>query len=163
MGSLLGSSLLIPDHHIPSISTTDREQIKGTIPLSNAVYCWLYGLQWIQPSVYPSSGGSSPLRKTAWGPQIGLDSMSKALDAFDRMNIASCSYISWGATKMRHCLEKNLPEERALTSKNVCFFPVKLGKAAWPLQGLESEERNFVFPETHPPGDYLQQNVPIPC
>lgn len=50
--------------------------------------CCLYGLQWIQLTVYPSLEGSSPLRKAAWGPQIGLDSMSEAAEAFDRMSIA---------------------------------------------------------------------------
>lgn len=42
----------------------------------------------MQLTVYPSLEGSSPLRKAAWGPQIGLDSMSQTTKAFDRMNIA---------------------------------------------------------------------------
>lgn len=50
--------------------------------------CSLYGLYWNQPLPFPSSGDSSPLRKAAWGPQIGLGFMSEAAEAFDGMNIA---------------------------------------------------------------------------
>ena len=50
--------------------------------------CSLYGLYWNQPLLFPSSGDSGPLRKAAWGPQIGLDFMSEAAEAFDGMNIA---------------------------------------------------------------------------
>ena len=36
----------------------------------------------------PLFRGLSPLRKVAWGPQVGLDSMSEAAEASDTMNIA---------------------------------------------------------------------------
>lgn len=88
MDSLLRSSLLIPDHQIPSISRTDREVIKRAIAL----------LKWSVFAAYMVSAEANPQFTSLWGFQstkkgslgspVGLDSVSEAAKAFDRMSFA---------------------------------------------------------------------------
>lgn len=167
MGALLRSSLLIPDLHIPSISRTDREQIKRAIAL---LKCSIFALIWspLDPALgLPLFGGFQSTKEGSLGSQNWPRLRKRGCrgvwsnEHCQAVPVSLGELLKWGIA-----FEENFPEEIALTSTNLCSSSsrVRESSSSTAVVGQQGK-RGGVSQKFSPPekGLSAQQNGPTVC
>ena len=127
MGSLLRSSLLIPHHHIPSVSRTNRQEIKRAIALLKCSIFAAYMVSTETSLAFPLFRGFQSTKEGSLGSPN-----------WPRFHERGCRGVWWN----EHCqavraplgellkrgiaFEQNLPEKIALISTNLYSSSGKL-------------------------------------
>lgn len=118
-------------------------------PQMQYICCFIRSL--LNPALgLPHFRGSSPLRKAAWGPQIGADSVSELPRHLMEWTLPSCCCPSRGAAKMRHCLWRDSSRETALTSTHFYSSSSKVRERGSPHSDWIAGTRVGGSPETLP-------------